>query len=216
LQLKKTYYNTIVSLDALYRQLSQEKDQMAREIDLEKQKKKRLSCHNEELQWKLKKSTEVANHLAVSTKRLSKSSKLVWTTICLILLDNCFKKCLIPQAKHRKTLQLWERHKTTIRNYAAGRARIRKTGNIMVILLVSSLFWAGPSGASRFFKGVIFMKSFYCSVCYPWSIFLCYLVATKCYRRSTNCTVVSVGIILVVCTFEDLCINEPSSLSDLN
>lgn len=55
----------------LFRQLSQEKDQMAREIDLEKQKKKRLSCHNEELQWKLKKSTEVANHLAVSTKRLS-------------------------------------------------------------------------------------------------------------------------------------------------
>lgn len=53
------------------RQLSQEKDKMAREIDLEKQKKKRLSCHNEELQWKLKKSTEVANHLAVSTKRLS-------------------------------------------------------------------------------------------------------------------------------------------------
>jgi myosin heavy subunit len=54
-------------------QLSQEKDQMAREIDLEKQKKKRLSCHNEELQWKLKKSTEVANHLAVSTKRLSQT-----------------------------------------------------------------------------------------------------------------------------------------------
>jgi len=52
-------------------QLSQEKDKMAREIDLEKEKKKRLSCHNEELQWKLKKSTEVANHLAVSTKRLS-------------------------------------------------------------------------------------------------------------------------------------------------
>jgi len=61
-----------VALDVSYRQLSQEKDQMAREIDLEKQKKKRLSCHNEELQWKLKKSTEVANHLAVSTKRLSK------------------------------------------------------------------------------------------------------------------------------------------------
>lgn len=67
----------IVTVDALYRQLSQEKDQMAREIDLEKQKKKRLSCHNEELQWKLKKSTEVANHLAVSTKRLSKLSKLI-------------------------------------------------------------------------------------------------------------------------------------------
>lgn len=56
----------------IYRQLSQEKDKMAREIDLEKEKKKRLSCHNEELQWKLKKSTEVANHLAVTTKRLSK------------------------------------------------------------------------------------------------------------------------------------------------
>lgn len=50
---------------------------MAREIDLEKQKKKRLSCHNEELQWKLKKSTEVANHLAVSTKRLSKISECI-------------------------------------------------------------------------------------------------------------------------------------------
>jgi len=66
------YIVIIVAFDTLYRQLSQEKDQMAREIDLEKQKKKRLSCHNEELQWKLKKSTEVANHLAVSTKRLSK------------------------------------------------------------------------------------------------------------------------------------------------
>ncbi|XP_050429712.1 uncharacterized protein LOC126838941 [Adelges cooleyi] len=54
-------------------QLSLERDKMAREIDLEKQKKKRLSCHNEELQWKLKKSTEVANHLAVSTKRLSQT-----------------------------------------------------------------------------------------------------------------------------------------------
>lgn len=48
---------------------------MAREICLEKQKKKRLSCHNEELLWKLKKSTEVANHLAVSTKRLSEISR---------------------------------------------------------------------------------------------------------------------------------------------
>lgn len=64
----------------IYRQLSQEKDKMAREIDLEKQKKKRLSCHNEELQWKLKKSTEVANHLAVSTKRLSKFSERVRRT----------------------------------------------------------------------------------------------------------------------------------------
>lgn len=58
-----------------HRQLSREKDKMAREICLEKQKKKRLSCHNEELLWKLKKSTEVANHLAVSTKRLSKISR---------------------------------------------------------------------------------------------------------------------------------------------
>lgn len=94
LQLKKVII-LIVVVNSLYRQLSQEKDQMAREIDLEKQKKKRLSCHNEELQWKLKKSTEVANHLAVSTKRLSKSSELsnqrsVW----------CYGfykyKCLIP------------------------------------------------------------------------------------------------------------------------
>lgn len=66
-----------------YRQLSQEKDKMAREIDLEKEKKKRLSCHNEELQWKLKKSTEVANHLAVTTKRLSKIS-MCWLKISVI------------------------------------------------------------------------------------------------------------------------------------
>lgn len=71
----------------IYRQLSQEKDKMAREIDLEKEKKKRLSCHNEELQWKLKKSTEVANHLAVTTKRLSKIIMHVVNILC----HYCFK-----------------------------------------------------------------------------------------------------------------------------
>lgn len=70
-------YNFVIVFLYIFRQLSQEKDKMAREIDLEKQKKKRLSCHNEELQWKLKKSTEVANHLAVSTKRLSNISEYI-------------------------------------------------------------------------------------------------------------------------------------------